>query len=281
MNSIEKIVFDSEYFDALSTLDCGQIFRFNKIDNGYLVLSKDKGAVIYTQNNKTTIECHAQDKGYFINFFDLDRDYKSICERAKQENISILSNAVDNAKGIRILNQDKVETLFSFIISQNNNIPRIKSIIEKLCIGLGEKKEFCGIEYYAFPTVQKMAKTNLKFYQEIGLGYRARYIKNLAEKLNNGLDLQQLSLLSTKELRKELTKILGVGTKVADCVILFGYHKSDSFPVDTWIEKVYIEDFKGKLKDRTKIADELTLRFKENAGYYQQYLFYHKRLSQK
>ena len=281
MNSIEKIVFDSEYFDALSTLDCGQIFRFNKIDNGYLVLSKDKGAVIYTQNNKTTIECHAQDKDYFINFFDLDRDYKSICERAKQENISILSNAVDNAKGIRILNQDKVETLFSFIISQNNNIPRIKSIIEKLCIGLGEKKEFCGIEYYAFPTVQKMAKTNLKFYQEIGLGYRARYIKNLAEKLNNGLDLQQLSLLSTKELRKELTKILGVGTKVADCVILFGYHKSDSFPVDTWIEKVYIEDFKGKLKDRTKIADELTLRFKENAGYYQQYLFYHKRLSQK
>ena len=281
MNSIEKIVFDSEYFDALSTLDCGQIFRFNKIDNGYLVLSKDKGAVIYTQNNKTTIECHAQDKDYFINFFDLDRDYKSICESAKQENISILSNAVDNAKGIRILNQDKVETLFSFIISQNNNIPRIKSIIEKLCIGLGEKKEFCGIEYYAFPTVQKMAKTNLKFYQEIGLGYRARYIKNLAEKLNNGLDLQQLSLLSTKELRKELTKILGVGTKVADCVILFGYHKSDSFPVDTWIEKVYIEDFKGKLKDRTKIADELTLRFKENAGYYQQYLFYHKRLSQK
>jgi len=281
MDSIEKIVFDSEYFDALSTLDCGQIFRFTKIDNGYLVLSKDKGAVVYTQNNKTTILCHAQDKDYFINFFDLDRDYKTICESAKKENISILSSAVDNSKGIRILNQDKVETLFSFIISQNNNIPRIKGIIEKLCKGLGERKDFLGMEYYSFPTAKKMAEIDLKFYQEIGLGYRARYIKNLAEMLNNGFNLENFSSLPTKELRKELTKILGVGTKVADCVILFGYHKSDSFPVDTWIEKVYIEDFKGKLKDRTKIADELMLRFGENAGYYQQYLFYHKRLSQK
>ncbi len=281
MNGIEKIVFDSEYFDALSTLDCGQIFRFTKIDNGYLVLSKDKGAIIYTQNNKTTIECYTQDKEYFTNFFDLDRDYKTICESAKKENISILSSAIDNAKGIRILNQDKEETLFSFIISQNNNIPRIKGIIEKLCKGLGEKREFCGIEYYAFPTAQKMAETDLQFYQEIGLGYRARYIKNLAEMLNNGLNLDNFSSLSTKELRKELTSILGVGTKVADCAILFGYHKSDSFPVDTWIEKVYIEDFKGTLKDRTKIADELSKRFNENAGYYQQYLFYHKRLTQK
>ncbi len=99
--------------------------------------------------------------------------------------------------------------------------------------------------------------------------------------LNNGLNLENYNSLSTLELRKKLTSILGVGNKVADCVLLFGYHKSDSFPVDTWIEKVYIEDFKGKLKDRTKIADELSKRFKENAGYYQQYLFYHKRLSQK
>ncbi len=170
MKEIEKIVFDSQYFDALSTLDCGQIFRFQKTDKGYLVLSKDKGALIYTQNEKTTIECLAQDKDYFINFFDLDRDYKSICESAKKENVLILSDAVDNAKGIRILNQDKEETLFSFIISQNNNIPRIKGIIEKLCKGLGEKREFLGQEYYTFPSSKIMAETDLRFYQEIGLG---------------------------------------------------------------------------------------------------------------
>ncbi len=281
MNKIEKIIVDSEYFDALSTLDCGQIFRFNKMNKGYIVLSKDKGAIVDTRNNQTTIMCYAEDKEYFINFFDLQRDYKAICESAKNQNISILSSAADSGKGIRILNQDKEETLFSFIISQNNNIPRIKGIIEKLCTGLGEKKELFGIEYFAFPTAQKMAETDLSFYQSIGLGYRARYIKNLAESIKNGLNLNDFSRLSTKDLRVHLTNILGVGNKVADCAMLFGYHKTDSFPVDTWIEKVYIEDINGKLKDRTKIAKELSSKFGENAGYYQQYLFYHKRLTQK
>ena len=99
--------------------------------------------------------------------------------------------------------------------------------------------------------------------------------------LNNGLKLDDLAKLSTSELRKRLTSILGVGNKVADCVMLFGYHKTDSFPVDTWIDKVYREDFLGRLKDRTKIAEELTNKFGENAGYYQQYLFYYKRLTEK
>ncbi len=280
MKKIEKIIIDSEYFDALSTLDCGQIFRFKPYKNGFFVLSKDKGAIIHTENNKTTIECYQKDKNYFTNFFDLDRDYKAICESAKKENLEILSKAVDSGKGIRILNQDKVETLFSFIISQNNNIPRIKGIIERLCHELGEKREFLGIEYFAFPTAQKMAEKDEKFYQSLGLGYRARYILNLAKMLGEGFKLSDFCSLTAIELRKELTKILGVGNKVADCAMLFGYHKTDSFPVDTWIEKVYIEDFKGKLKDRTKISNELVYRFGENAGYYQQYLFYYKRLSE-
>ncbi len=281
MNKIEKIIFDSEYFDALSTLDCGQIFRFKKLNKGYLVLSKDKGAIIHTENNQTTIQCLAEEKEYFINFFDLNRDYKAICDSAKSQNLSILTKSVESGKGIRILNQDIEETLFSFIISQNNNIPRIKGIIEKLCQGLGEKREILGIEYFAFPTVEKMAKADLSFYQNIGLGYRARYIKNLAESIYNGLNLHELNALSTKELRKSLLGILGVGKKVADCVLLFGFHKSDSFPVDTWIEKVYREDFKGEIKDRAKISDYLVERFKENSGYYQQYLFYHKRSHEK
>ena len=268
MCEIETISFNSEYFNDLSTLDCGQIFRFTKLEQGFMVLSKDKCAIIQTKDAITTIKCRKNDKDYFINFFDLARDYKSICDSAKQENVSIL-------------NQDKEETLFSFIISQNNNIPRIKGIIEKLCTALGEKKEFLGIEYYSFPTADKMAEMDLSFYQSIGLGYRARYILNLAQMLNNGLKLDEFCSLSTPNLRKKLTSILGVGNKVADCVILFGYHKTDSFPVDTWIDKVYHQDFLGEQKDRIKIAEELTKRFGENAGYYQQYLFYHKRLIEK
>ena len=268
---MEKIIFSSQYFNILDTLDCGQTFRFKPYSQGFIVLSKDRCAYLYSQDNQTIIECLEQDEEYFHNYFDLSRDYAKICESAIKENIPILTSAVKKGKGIRILNQDKEEMLFSFIISQNNNIPRIKGIISKLCLVLGDKIEFLGQEYYSFPTAVKMAEKDLKFYQEIGLGYRAKYIKNLADAIANGLNVSEFNSLPTKELKNRLTGILGVGSKVADCVALFGFHRSDSFPVDTWIEKVYIEDFKGTIKDRSKIADYLVERFNENSGYYQQY----------
>ena len=278
---MKKIIFNNDYFNILDTLDCGQTFRFKPYSQGFIVLSKDKCAYIYAQDNKTVIECLEQDEEYFYNYFDLSRDYAKICESAEQENIPILTSAVKTGKGIRILNQDKEEMLFSFIISQNNNIPRIKGIIDRLCHSLGERKEFLGQEYFAFPTAKIMAEKDLAFYESIGLGYRAKYIKNLADSIANGLDVEKFNDLTTKELKQKLLSILGVGPMVADCIALFGFHRSDSFPVDTWIEKVYIEDFKGTIKDRGKIADYLVDRFKGNSGYYQQYLFYHKRISQK
>ena len=278
---MKEIIFDSEYFNVLDTLDCGQIFRFSPFEKGFIVVSKDKCAYLYQKENQTIINCQDDNQEYFYNFFDLSRDYAKICQSAIKENIPVLTSAVKSGKGIRILNQDKEEMLFSFIISQNNNIPRIKGIISKLCLALGDKIEFLGQEYYSFPTAVKMAEKDLKFYQDIGLGYRAKYIKSLADAIKNGSNVNEFSKLSTKDLKKGLTSILGVGPKVADCVALFGYHRSDSFPVDTWIEKVYVEDFKGTIKDRAKISDYLVERFKENSGYYQQYLFYHKRLSQK
>ncbi|MBO7149540.1 MAG: 8-oxoguanine DNA glycosylase [Clostridia bacterium] len=278
---MKKIIFNSEYFNILDTLDCGQTFRFKPFDKGFIVLSKDRCAYLYAEEKQTVIECLAQDEEYFYNYFDLSRDYAKICESAERENIPILTSAVSCGKGIRILNQDKEEMLFSFIISQNNNIPRIKGIIDRLCHSLGEKREFLGQEYFTFPTAVKMAEKDLVFYESIGLGYRAKYIKNLADNIANGLDVEKFNDLTTKELKQKLLSIFGVGPKVADCVALFGFHRSDSFPVDTWIEKVYVEDLKGTIKDRAKIADYLVDRFKENSGYYQQYLFYHKRISQK
>ena len=279
---MEKIICNSEYFNILDTLECGQTFRFAPKDAGFIVTSRDKCAYLYHQEDNVIIECQEEDKEYFYNYFDLSRDYAKICQSAINENIPVLSSAVQTGKGIRILNQDKEEMLFSFIISQNNNIPRIKGIIERLCLSLGERKEFLGKEYFAFPTAIKMAEKDLAFYERIGLGYRAKYIKSLADSIKNGLiNVNDFDNLSTKDLKKQLTSIFGVGPKVADCVALFGFHRSDSFPVDTWIEKVYIEDLKGNIKDRAKIADYLVNRFKENSGYYQQYLFYHKRLTQK
>ncbi len=278
-NSIIK--FSSEYFSVKDTLECGQVFRFSAYKNGYKICTLDKCAFVYNEGDFAVIECLKEDEDYFYNYFDLARDYQTIFNNATSENIDILTKASMAGKGIRLLNQNLVETLFSFIVSQNNNIPRIKGIIEKLCRNLGEKKCFLGEEYFAFPTAEKMALMDEAFYKSIGLGYRAEYIRRLAKDINDGFDIYQFSALGTEDIKRNLTKIYGVGKKVADCVTLFGFRRGDSFPVDTWIEKVYHEDFKGEEKSPEKISKILVERFKENSGYYQQYLFHYKRKGEK
>ena len=281
MESIAKTYFDGEFFNVKDTLECGQIFRFTPYQQGYLVFSCDKCAYCYNDQENAFIVTKTQDKEYFSNFFDIERDYSKITQSAIDTGIEILSISANLGKGIRILNQNAEETLFSFIISQNNNIPRIKKSIEKLCQGLGEKHVFDGVEYYGFPTAEKMSQAPLGFYKEIGLGYRAEYVKKLAEKIVQGYSISQLKSLSTEQLKKSLIGLYGVGPKVADCVSLFGFHRSDSFPVDTWIDKVYKEHFNGTITDRNKISKWFTDLFKENSGYYQQYLFYYKRSLEK
>lgn len=278
---MEKIVTNGEYFNVYDTLLCGQVFRYFPAapkDGGFFVCSGDKRCLVYNENGNAVIECESADKEYFENYFDLSRDYGAIVSAAKSHGEPICS-AAKTGKGIRILNQDKAETLFSFIVSQNNNIPRIKGIIEKMCVGAGEKREFFGEEYYTFPTAKRLAEKDADFFKGIGLGYRADYIKRLADGFSEIFDEKVFSALDTAALKKRLTAIYGVGPKVADCVSLFGFHRSDSFPVDTWIEKVYREDFKGELTDRNKISEYFTDKFGDNSGYIQQYLFYYKRSS--
>ena len=277
MEKTVKIVTDGEYFSVKDTLCCGQVFRFVPYGKGYFITSRDKRAYAYDEGKKGVIECNASDEEYFYNYFDLSRDYKKIVAEAENFGYPVLALSARLGKGIRILLQDEEEALFSFIVSQNNNIPRIKGIIERLCRAIGDKKEFYGEEYFSFPTAEKMAEMSLSFYSETGLGYRAEYIKGLAEKIANGYSVSSLKSLSSEELRKELIGIKGVGPKVADCAVLFGFHRSDSFPADTWIEKVYKEDFNGTLTDRKKISEYFVGEFGDNSGYFQQYLFYYKR----
>jgi N-glycosylase/DNA lyase len=276
MEKIIKIEFSSEFFNIKDTLECGQIFRFIPYKIGYKVFSLDKCCYCYNSDNLAVIECLESDERYFRDFFDLSRDYSVIYNNALMEG-SVISLSARLGKGIRILNQNPIENLFSFIVSQNNNIPRIKKIIENLCSALGEKRTQFNDTYYTFPSILAMARQTEEFYKSIGLGYRAEYIRRLAVEINNGLDINEFNKLSTPDLKKRLIEIYGVGPKVADCVLLFGYHRSDSFPVDTWIEKVYVDNFNGKIKDRQKIAKYFVDKFKDNSGYYQQYLFYYKR----
>lgn len=274
---MEKITFDKKFFNIKDTLTCGQVFRFVKYENGYLVFSWDKCCYLYETLDKTIIECNVEDKEYFTNYFDLHTDYSSIYESAINSEYLMLKKSAEMGKGIRILNQNKVETVFSFIISQNNNIPRIKSIIEKLCVKFGKLCCFDDKSYYAFPTPSALANATLEELKETGLGYRAPFVKRLAESIISGFDINGLSTLPAYALKATLLNIYGIGEKVADCVMLFAYKKTDCFPVDTWMEKVYKEDFFGMLSNRKEMSKWFTETFGNNAGYFQQYMFHYKR----
>ena len=271
-----KFDFDATYFNPLHTLDCGQIFRFSPYKEGFLVHSADKIAYIHTQGAKTVVESEQTD--YFYRFFDLDRDYSEIVEKVCSYNIPLLTRSANACKGLRILNQNREEMIYSFIISQNNNIPRIKGIIERICSSLGEKMSSPFGEYYAFPLSSALAKADISVFTSAGAGYRDVYLSETSRRIC-AEGIAHLEALPASELKKELLTYKGIGPKVADCVALFGFSKTDSFPVDTWIEKVYREDLGGKESNREKIAKYLIDTFGENSGYVQQYLFYGKRLN--
>ena len=269
-----KFDYDAEYFNPEHVLECGQVFRFYPLGKGYAVLSEDKACYVYTEGAKTYVETDFPE--YFYNYFDLNRDYSAIVNRAVSRDIPLLTRSAQAFKGLRLLNQNREEMIYSFIISQNNNIPRIKGIISRICEGLGEKHEFSGGEYYAFPSTEKLAFAGREFFKEAGCGYRDAYLAETSARiLKEGIS--HLDPLPYPEHKKALLTYKGIGGKVADCVALFGFGKRNSFPVDTWIEKIYIEDFNGALTDREKITDYFLNLFGDDAGYIQQYLFYGKR----
>lgn len=271
---MNTITFDSTYFNPKDVLECGQIFRFQPFKEGYLVFSRDKACYLRTDKNETVIE--SDDPDYFFNFFDLGREYALIIEKMKSFGVPVLTRSAEVSKGLRLLNQDPEEMIFSFIISQNNNIPRIKKIISRLCGELGEKRTFMGEEYYAFPTAAAMAERDAEFYKGIGAGYRDTFLAENSKRIA-AEGIEGLKNLPYAQLKKALLGYKGIGPKVADCVALFGFKKTECFPVDTWIEKLYKEDFCGALTDRNKISDYFCATFGEYSGYVQQYLFYAKR----
>ena len=266
----EIVIEDLDDFNIDHILLCGQIFRYRKTDFGYLVFSKDKVAKVYKEEKCCRIE--SDDIDYFYTFFDLDTDYTKIKnELAKFEQ---LKKPLNFGFGIRILKQDIFEMIISFIISANNNIKRIQGIVERISEKFGRK---IG-DFYAFPKIDELACADENFFKSIGAGYRSPYLVKVVEQLKTEeFNIENLKNLPTKELKKKLMMLSGVGPKVADCILLFGFSRGDVFPVDTWGQKIYEQDFNGKLTDRNKITDFFVDTFGELSGYAQQYLFFYKR----
>lgn len=266
-----KIIFDkTDDFDAKAILECGQMFRYFAVKNGYKVITGKNIALIEEIHGKVVIT--ASSPSVFVKFFDLVEDYGLIKQNLKK--YDILNKAIEFGKGIRIARGQCEEIIFQFIISQNNNIKRIQKIVEKMC----ELGEPIDNEYRAFPSAKVLAEQPSEYFKSLGAGYRDKYLEE-ASKLLAKTNLEEIKKLPDDKLYKWLLSIKGVGPKVASCIMLFGFHRTESFPVDTWIEKVYREYFYDGEKTRPQISQYLQAKFGVMSGIVQQYLFYYFRSS--
>lgn len=277
-------------FRLRDVFECGQCFRWNKqLDGSY--------TGIFGKNVLNVTE-EKDDNGYKITFcgicdgdieqicnfyFDLERNY----EKIKQDLSKIdnnLKEAIEYGSGIRILNQDLWEMIISFIISANNNIPRIKGIIDRMSKKYGQEINFRGERFYTFPTPKELLKATEKDLRELGAGFRDKYIFETTKMINNGeINLYELQKeKDTKIIRNKLLTLCGVGPKVADCILLFSTLKRfDVFPIDVWVRRVindlYIHNEVEAKVDKKQIENLAKEKFGDLEGIAQQYLFFYRR----
>ena len=252
--------FTCERFDIRRTLFCGQAFRWKELDGRFCGIAGGRYVEI-SDNGDSTYTVHGIEKSdisYWRSYFDLDTDYDALIKQFSEDEHMKL--ACKENPGIRVLRQEPFETLVSFIISQNNNIKRITGIIDRLCESFGEKTD----RGYMFPTLEKLVGVTAEDLAPLRAGFRARYIVDAVEKLHSTeVSLDGIKAMDTTAAREELKKIKGVGDKVADCVLLFGYHKTDAFPRDVWIKRI----------EQKLYPDGLPECIKGNEGIAQQFLF--------
>ena len=257
---------DSKSLDIEKTFECGQCFRWNCNDKGvytgvvgsYLAeASVEDGEVYITSDAPSEL---------WSEYFDLTTDYAAVSAAFTGDYLKVCT---EFGMGIRILHQDSWEALCSFIISQCNNITRIKGIVERLCEGFGERLEAGDRSYYTFPTAERLAMLNAEDLACIRAGYRAEYIIAAAKAVTSGeLDLDKLKKCDYREAIKSLRQIKGVGEKVANCVVLFGLNHMEAFPIDVWMKRALKEHFP---------ADFDPASLGKYAGLAQQYIFYYAR----
>ncbi|MCT4612273.1 MAG: 8-oxoguanine DNA glycosylase [Clostridia bacterium] len=273
-NNIE--VENIKCFNIANTLECGQCFRFRKKEElDYYVIAHERILRVKQEKNKLTFfDLNKEEfEDIWVEYFDLNRNYRELLDIYDDNH---MKEAKSLGEGIRILKQEPFECLLSFIISQNQRIPRIKIIINNVCRMFGEKiGEIDGEEIYSFPSPNRLKEAEEIDFIDCKAGFRAKYLKDAIDKINNKeLNLLELTELNTEELKLSLESIKGVGNKVSDCVMLFSYARYEVFPVDVWVKRV--------MKSLYDIDEKEIKQFKERyfgdyAGIAQQYLFHYMR----
>lgn len=286
MEEQKYIIKNQNSFELKDIFECGQCFRWNEQEDGSYT-GVIKNGIINVKKEDETITftgiCDKNIEEVVNEYFDLKRDYEKIKEQLGNVD-EYLKTSIQYGKGIRILNQDLWETIISFIISANNNIPRIKGIIERISQKYGNEIEWNGKKYYTFPTYEQLKDVTIQEYRNLGLGFRdIRLYETTQMILNKEVDLEKLkNNPNTQEVRNELLRLSGVGPKVADCILLFSDLKRfDVFPIDVWVRRVmndlYIKEDDETKVSKVKIEKVAEEKFGDLKGLAQQYLFYWRR----
>ena len=269
-------IIQTKDFLLSQTLECGQCFHFNKISSEEYLISAQGKLLHAAQNGSDLIlyDIEEEDADIWRYYFDLDRDYAAIKDMLLATD-KLLAPSIEAMWGVRILRQDFFETLISFIISQNQQIPRIKQIVANLSKAAGTK---LSDEMYAFPSAEAILSLGVDGVRECKAGFRSSYIIDACEKYLDGtINEEALRNMRYADCIESLKQIKGVGDKVANCVALFALEKRSAFPIDVWIKRIMESIYFKKetpIKDIAKLATE---RFGEYGGYAQQYLFYYGR----
>ncbi len=286
MKEQEYILKNVKSFELKDIFDCGQCFRWNEeVDGSYTGVFNSNVINVRKLGNDVYFKgiCKDDIQKEVEEYFDLNRNYENIKNELAKIDIN-MKNSIKYGTGIRILNQDLWETIISFIISANNNIPRIKGIIERLSKTYGKKIVWNSKEYYTFPTPEELKNVTVEEYRELGLGFRdIRLYETTRMVLNKEINLEKLyDEPDTSKVRNELLKLSGVGPKVADCILLFSdLSRFDVFPIDVWVRRV-MNDLYIKEDDETKVSKKkieslAKEKFGSLSGIAQQYLFYWRR----
>ena len=288
MEKQQYILKNANSFEPKHIFDCGQCFRWDKEKDGSYTGVIKNGVLNVKKQNKDIVfsgVCDGDIQKICTEYFDLERDYEEIKKNLSNVD-DYLKESIDYGEGIRILNQDLWETIISFIISANNNIPRIKGIIKRISKAYGKKVVWEENDYYIFPTAKELSKATKEDFRNLGTGFRDKYIFDTTKKVLNGdINLQELHYESSTELvRKKLLQLSGVGPKVADCILLFSTLKRfDVFPIDVWVRRVmndlYIKEADESKVEKSKIENLAKQKYGNLEGIAQQYLFYWRRES--
>lgn len=264
-------------FDLKKSIESGQFFRYEKDDNKYIVILKDRIVSLYQEDDCIFVDSNNMDniENLIIDFFSLNVDYSIINNKIINKDKGF-KQIVEISKGYRILKMEPLETIISYIISANNSVNNIKKCVDRISNKFGSKIFFNNKEYNLFPTIDQLKGITLTDLIDMKLGFRAKYVKLIIDKMiNKEFDIENISNMKTEKALDYLMKENGIGLKVASCILLFAYSKYDVFPIDVWVKKIMKEKYNID-KDK-EIKEYIQNTYGEYSGIVIQYLFNYKR----